>query len=142
MFTAFIALQNISSKVVKDLGFKNLGFVCIAVIYLVFTVSASFAPRIVKKLGDRTTLILSSLCYVFYAVSFIFPVYRFELEADGQDVSSFIYSDAFITTTLIAFAALTGLGAGPLWVGATNFIAECATEELKGFYNSLFLGIF
>jgi MFS family permease len=43
---------------------------------------------------------------------------------------------------LILTAAINGSGAGILWVAQGNFIALCACEENKGFFNSYFWGFF
>ena len=101
----------------KDLGFSNLGFISITLIYLTFSVASAFAIPINKKLGTKWTLILSALAYASYIAAYLFPVYKSEKMERGEDVSyQLIYKDGFIKTIYLGGSVLIGIGAGPLWV--------------------------
>ena len=78
MFAAFFACQNISSKVMRDLGFENLGFLNIAIVYLFFSLSSMFAIPVNRFLGARLTLCLSGLTYALWIAGFLLPAYKFE----------------------------------------------------------------
>ena len=78
LFTAFIACQNISSKMLKDLGFENIGFLSIALIYLAFGFASLVAVPINRAIGAKLTLFLSALTYVIYIASTLLPVLKFE----------------------------------------------------------------
>ena len=39
-------------------------------------------------------------------------------------------------------AAINGIGAGILWSACGNYISECACNENKGFFNSVFRAIY
>ena len=142
MFTAFISCQNISSKVIKDLGFENLGFLSIALIYGVFAITSLFSAPINRYFGTKWTLVFSSFTYVLYIMSFLLPCYRFEKEERGEDITAFYYSNTFIKIVYLGASCLCGIGAGPLWVSQANYLAECATEENKGRMNGTFATIF
>jgi hypothetical protein len=100
----------------KDLGFGNLGYTSIAIIYLVFSFTSSISIAINKKLGTKLTIFFSSCLYTIYIASYLFPAYKAEKVKRGEDVSSLFYSDGFIKTAYLFSSALTGAGAGPLWV--------------------------
>ena len=116
LFTAFIACQNTSSKMMKDLGFSNIGFLSIALIYLSFAITSLFAAPINRALGTRWTLFLSALTYTIYIASFLLPVVKVQRMADGKDVSSWVFGDGFVKFVFLFGSCLTGAGAGPLWV--------------------------
>lgn len=78
LFTAFIACQNLTSKIMSDLGYSSLGTVNIAVIYLAFAMSSTLASTVITKLGVRCTLTVSSFTYVTWILSFILPAYKYE----------------------------------------------------------------
>jgi len=121
----------------KDLGFGNLGFINVAIIYITFSLFALFAIRINKFFGTRVTIFMSALTYTFWTACFLLPAYRFETKDDQG-----ILSDTAITLVIIISAAFLGMGAGPLWVSQGAYIGLCASHKNKGRYNSLFWGVF
>ena len=48
----------------------------------------------------------------------------------------------FIKSILVITAGINGAGAGILWVAQGSYMAECACDENKGFFNSYFWCIF
>ena len=112
LFTAFLSCQSISAKIMKDLGFENLGFVNLAVLYLSFSFSALFAPGINRFLGTKKTLLFGGLTFCFWILCFLLPAYKQETKADDDG----IYGDAVIRVLNVASAAVLGFGSGPLWV--------------------------
>jgi hypothetical protein len=138
LFTGYTGCQNITAKIMKDLGFQGLGFINLAVVYLSFGVGSLFASRINKALGTKLTLCFSGLAHALWIASFLMPAYKFE--AVGQDKEKF--SDGLIVITNIGGAFLLGLGAGPLWVSQSFYISLCANDANKGRYNSIFFSIF
>ena len=100
----------------KDLGYSNIGFLSIALIYLTFAATSLMAAPINKYLGTRWTLFLSALTYVIYIASYLFAVVKVQRIADGKDVSSWIFNDGFVKFIFLFASCLTGAGAGPLWV--------------------------
>ena len=142
LFTAFIACQNLSSKIMKDLGFDNLGFINLSLVYLSFALTGMLSSPINRKFGTRNTLIISSLTYAIWIAAFLLPAYKYEFKQNGEEINSIFLSDKFITFTTIFTAFLLGIGAGPLWVSQAFHISLCASEENKGLYNGIFFSTF
>ena len=123
----------------KDLGFQNLGFINVAIIYLSFSFASMLAVKIQKALGTRLTLTVSALAYTFWIACFLFPAYKFE---EGTDNDSGVYDPNVIKILSIVSSAIIGIGAGPLWVSQSYYITECASNTNKGLYNSIFFATF
>jgi len=128
----------------KDLGFENLGFINIAIVYLFFSLMSMFAIPVNRFLGSRLTLCLSGLTYALWILGFMLPAYKYEKikELGDNAPSNGIYSDSAIKAINLSSAALLGFGAGPLWVSQAAFISECACYRTKGLYNSIFWSVF
>ena len=78
MFTSFITCQNIAPKIMQELGYNKIGFVNLAVIYVVFSLCSLFSVQINRRCGHKLTLFVSSLFYAIWAFVFILPAYQFE----------------------------------------------------------------
>ena len=103
----------------KDLGFENLGFINIALVYLFFAIVSMFAIRLNRYLGSRLTLCLSGFTYAIWIAGFLLPAYKFEyIKEHGLEAADkiAIFNDRLIITINLGTAVLLGLGAGPLWV--------------------------
>ena len=59
-----------------------------------------------------------------------------------MDDAPWILNKNLIKFLIILTSAINGAGAGILWVSQGKFIAECACDENKGFYNSYFWAIY
>jgi hypothetical protein len=66
LFIAFNSAANISTQALSNNGFGDLGFYTMATLYLAFSLSSFFSPFFVLKLGDKTSLFVSGLCYCFW----------------------------------------------------------------------------
>lgn len=135
IFSATFSCQNIASKILFDLGFQNLGYLSVAVVYLTFSLGSLGTTRIIKWLGVRKTLCFGGLAYSFWAASFLVPSLKRERELNGATV---MLSDSLIFGLLLFSAFIMGLGAGPLWVGQQFYVASCANDLNKGRFNSIF----
>ena len=78
MFTPFISCQAITPQIMNELGYGNVGFINLAIIYLTFGLTALLATPINRKLGHKFTLIISSSTYAIWAFAFILPAYKYE----------------------------------------------------------------
>ena len=125
-----------------DLGFNNLGFLNLSLIYGAFTLSASFVDLIIKKIGVKATLCLAATSYAIWELSFFLPSYRHEELLDRPEEELGIFSDSLIVSIFLFTGFLLGMGAGPLWVAQAYYISECANDTNKGLYNSLCISIF
>ena len=88
LFTAYYACQNISSEILKDMGYDNIGFLSVAIIYLVFAVSIVIAVPIKKVVGTKMSLFLGAMMYVVYIGSTLLPVLKYERILEKKDTSS------------------------------------------------------
>ena len=111
-----------------DLGFSNLGFLNLALIYGAFSLSASVVQPIMEKLGVKLTLCLAATTYAVWELSFYLPSYRHEeLQGKSEDQLG-LFSDAPIVAIFLFTGFLLGLGAGPLWVAQAFYVSECAND--------------
>lgn len=76
LFTAFLSCQNITAKIMKDLGFEGLGFINLALIYLSFGCTSLLASKINSVLGTKLTLCFSGFTYAIWIASFLLPAYK------------------------------------------------------------------
>lgn len=118
MFTSFMTCQSITPKIMKELGYGNIGFINLAIIYGSFCLFSLLSVYINRKLGHRMTLFLSSSLYAIWAFVFMLPAYKYQNKANltQEQKDSFWLSDDFIIACSLISAFLLGLGAGPLWV--------------------------
>lgn len=100
----------------KDLGFSNLGFINISLVYLSFATTAMLSVPVNRKLGTKWTLVASGMAYALWIGIFLIPCYKYEKLQRKEDVSSFIFSDTLIKVLSLSSALILGMGAGPLWV--------------------------
>ena len=106
-----------------DLGFSNLGFINLSIVYCGFAFAAILAAPINKKLGTRMTCFCCGMTYAFWIAAFLLPAYKFENKMAGFTEESFWMSDGFIIFMSIFSALLLGIGAGPLWVSQAFHIS-------------------
>lgn len=109
-----------------------------AVLYLVFAFCSFFSSAIVNKMGAKAALFVGGLCYSFWILCFLPPAFY----KDNMESSLFIFKRDFITVLSIVSAAINGFGAGILWVAQGMYVAECATDENKGFFFGYFWAFF
>ena len=63
MFTSFNSLQNIVSKLYEEYDFDNLGQTAILFLYFAFGVATVFSSYIIKSIGYKKSMFISSLGY-------------------------------------------------------------------------------
>ena len=128
----------------SELGYSNLGFINLAIVYFTFSMASLFlSVPINKKLGHKYTMFFSAAAYAAWEFAFILPAYKYENYKDvKKDDLPAIFSDSSIIFFSIFSAVLIGLGAGPLWVSNNCYISECASHVNKGRFNALFYSIF
>jgi fucose permease len=66
MFTSFNSLQNIVAKLYDDYHFQNMGQTAVMFLYAAFAFTTLFSSFIVKKLGYKQSMFLSSLGYAIF----------------------------------------------------------------------------
>eukprot|EP00116_Pleurobrachia_bachei_P004455 sb/3464717/ len=121
VFSAFITASFIESIVFKDMQGKHgitkkTAFYSLAIIYGFLGVANWFSPAIVKKLGSKWALVLSSLPYI----GFIFAMYE-----------PYTYS-------VFVLSALLGCGGGVMWTANGEIIARNSPGETKAKHTGIF----
>jgi MFS family permease len=103
---AFNTAQNLESTVVSDTRLVN---VCLAALYGVFTLVAIVAPKLVKILSPKWSMVIGAIPYVLLVfVNVATPSYS-------------LYLPAFIGV---------GAGAAILWTGQGVYLSRCALKEV------------
>ncbi len=77
-FTGYSACVNITPKILKDLGYDNLGFLNLSIINFFFAISSLVAAPINKRFGSKNVLFAASLTYPTWIFSFLAPAYKFD----------------------------------------------------------------
>lgn len=143
IFTAFGTCQNFASKIMKLNGFRDLGNISLAMLYLFFAFGGFFSTAIINRIKSlRLSLCLAGLSYSSWIICFIPPSLHSETNKEEWPM---LHSNAcrkLIQVSLILSAMINGLGAGILWVSQGKFISICASDSNRGFINAYFWMIF
>jgi hypothetical protein len=138
LFSAFSSSANLSASAMQEDGFDKLGFYSMAILYFVFSFTSFFSYSIVNKLGTKKSLVIGALCYSLWVFSFLLPAFK----SENLDDDRFLFNKTFIYCIILTASAINGFGAGILWVSEGQYVSECASDDNKGFFNSLFWAIF
>jgi MFS family permease len=109
-----------------------------ATLYFVFAIFSFFSTAIVNKIGTKMSLFIGGLCYWLWVFCFLPPAFY----PEHKDSDIFIYKKSFIWFLSLFSAAVNGFGAGILWVAEGKYVADCATDENKGFFFGYFWAFF
>ena len=139
LFSCFITAQNLSADVLEDLGFGDLGFYTLGVLYFSFAFSCFIATPIVNKIGDRASMFLGSIPYFLYVFSFVMASASIKYPDKVDDY--FFLDKGFIEAFLYIASVLNGFGASILWVGHGRYISSIANDSNKGLFNSVFWAV-
>ena len=70
LFSAFCSVQNLLSSL-----YPKYGFLSLCIIYVMFMISClTIPPLLIKKIGEKYTLLLSMAGYLFHTASNFYPV--------------------------------------------------------------------
>jgi len=119
-----------------ELGFGDLGFYSLSVLYFTFAFSCFIATPIVNKCGERFSMTAGALCYWLYISSFLLPAASIKYP-ESVDVDKAVIEAVILTT-----AAFNGFGAALLWVAKGRYLSRIANDENKGTFNSIFWAVF
>lgn len=129
MFTAFNSLQNIVSKKYEEYGYHNLGTASIILLYFVYGVFTFPAPFIIRMLGFKKSMFISSLGYGLF-------------EAAGLVIA--LWTDmplALGWVFVMVGAVFCGASASVIWVAQGSYISEISDTDSKTKLFALFWGI-
>jgi MFS family permease len=114
MFIAYSPLENIITKIYRDMGYEYFGQVSIAIVYLCFGFSTALSSTIIKLLGYKMVFIAGAICYTLF-------------DASGLIVSYVISSKIMAWLTVIFSCSLCGLSAGCIWVAQGAYIGNISS---------------
>ena len=127
-----------AAEVLEDLGFGDLGFYSLSVLYFTFAFSCFIATPIVNKCGERFSMTLGAFCYFTYVSSFVFASASIKYE----EKQLAILGKGVIEAIILITAAFNGFGASILWVAQGRYLSCIANDSNKGTYNSIFFAFF
>ena len=134
LYMAVFPAQNISVALFEKDSYGELGFYCHASTYLAQGIGSIFCVFLMEKLGNVKSMALGSFLCMIFVVSLLVPAFK------SEDLTSdnFFLSDKFVYPLMIFTSIATGVGEGFTQPSAGKFIADCTTEETKGFYFAFF----
>lgn len=119
-------------------GFGKLGFYNLALVSIFCALGGLFSTSITSKIGNNVSLFLGAIFDAAWILTSLLPTLKSE-ETDLHAKDTYIiYSDGFIYTVMLLSSCVCGFTTGLLWTSQGVYIAECATEETKGFYYGFF----
>lgn len=86
---------------------------------------------LINKYGTKATLVQGGIGITIWILSTLLAVYSVELMAMGVPYWALVLG-------LILGSIVDGLTVGVLWSSANQYIADCSSDENKGFYFSYF----
>lgn len=129
MFTAFNSLQNIVSKIYSDYGYDNLGTASVLLLYFVYGAFTFVAPFLIRNLGYKKSMFLSSLGYgIFEGAGLIIALW-----SDIPSILGWIF--------VMVGAVFCGAGASVIWVAQGSYVSDLASDENRTKLFALFWGI-
>jgi MFS family permease len=137
LYTAYNTHQALAVQVYAQLGFGNLGNICLFLVFGFFALCSIVAPFYQRKLSAKTGLMLGAIPTLLFVFAGLLTSGCIQYDSyDG------ICSVSFIYIVNIICAILVGVGTGFLWLCQAMYVNACADEQTKGLYNGLFLSIF
>ncbi len=137
LFTAFNAGQNLMTQIFKQLNYNGLGQSCLFAVMICFACSSVVAPQYYKKVSTKVGLLLSSSTYVLFISGGALVTL-----CDKYNSNTSVCSHSFVYGYNVAMAALSGCGAGFLWLCQATYVNACADEKSRGMFNGTFLSIY
>ena len=96
------------------MGFGNLGFYSLGLLYFVFALSSFIATPIVNKCGERFSATLGAFFYALYMASFMLASASIKYPEKAEEL--WVLDKGLIEATIYIAAAFNGFGAAILWV--------------------------
>jgi len=127
--------QCICSKVLQDNGYGNLGFYALGVMFGIFGLCSLIILPLIKKLGDRMSMIIGTISYFIYIGTQFLALLRSKYPDSWLGAP---YMHTVIYVMLLVTAAMNGFGCALYWVCSIKYVNECANDKNKGLFNSIF----
>eukprot|EP00929_Paragymnodinium_shiwhaense_P068252 TRINITY_DN34305_c0_g1_i1.p1 TRINITY_DN34305_c0_g1~~TRINITY_DN34305_c0_g1_i1.p1 ORF type:complete len:490 (-),score=45.86 TRINITY_DN34305_c0_g1_i1:600-2069(-) len=126
VFCAYISIQNLMPQLLKELGFDNLGFLLVAVIYAAFTISCIIAPVVLQYVDERRAVVASSAGYGLFTACGILLAKCTECPP------------GLLIAVLVMSAANLGFCAAFLWVAQGALMTYNSPQRLANTYQTIF----
>jgi MFS family permease len=133
LYTAFNSSTNLQSEILDDDGYGNLGYYVLAVMYFFMGLGSIISTAVINKIGTKGCLCLGGVGNMIWIFITILPA--------GKQEGVFHFPGlpiGFIVFIILLAAVINGLTVGILWASANQYVADCASEQTKGFYFSYF----
>ena len=148
MFLAFFSAVSIFSKILKESGFKNLGFYSVATLYLFFSCGCLIAPTLASterfSHKQHRTLQIAGITVTLWIFTG-YLAYLATKDNDNNGETALNDGDnsgmmSVVSVVIILAAALNGFGSSILWTAQGKYLAECLKlcEYRAGMYSSIF----
>jgi len=123
----------VQSKLFDDDGYDVLGNYSNAAAYIGQGTGSIFCVFILMKYGAVKSMAYFAILNIPFIIALLLPAYK------GQtDSNIFLLKDGFVYPVILLTSLMNGFGQGVVQPASGNYIADCATEENKGFYFALF----
>jgi hypothetical protein len=106
MFSGYITVQGLATKVLEDNNFGKLGFYCMGLQFFAFGWFSLISSAVVNKLGERMSLFLGSCSLLLNVLCYILPTLRSE-NPDNETLRDMYW---FIYVLIMAANVFTGFG--------------------------------
>ena len=137
LFTAYSSAQNLAGQMYRQLGYGSLGQICLFTVFGTSSVISFISTHLKSKMTLKFGLVSGALAYSSFSFSGAVTSYCYK-----EDNHSGFCEFTVIYALNIGAAALVGLGGATIWIFQSTYVNACANEEVKGFFNGLFLSIY
>jgi hypothetical protein len=107
------SVGNIQSIAMENNGFGVLGFLEMAIFYLVLGLGSLIAVYFVNKIGPQKCMIIGSIFDCLWILVSLIPALKFKYEMSGdlpETDRPFYFTNSFVYLTTIITSMLGGLG--------------------------------
>ena len=134
MYVALYSAQNISAVLFEKDGFQHLGYYSNALAYFSEGFGSIFCVFVIMKFGATKSMSRFATMNIPFIACLVLPA----LKSMNHDSDSVFLSETFVYIAVILTSMLNGFAMGMTQPASGNYIAECSTEETKGFYFAFF----
>ena len=136
LLSAYSTAQGLMSHIYKELGYSNLGRICIFTLYINFAIGSIFTSYLKRKFSAVSGLVFGSLTYLSFMLTGTFTTFCSKHKPD-----TFLCESVSIYILNILFASFIGFGASILWMAQSSYVNDCTNETNKGTYHGIFLSL-
>jgi MFS family permease len=136
MYIALYSAQNVQSVLFQEDGYDSLGFLSNAFAYAGQGTGSVFCVWIIMKIGAEKSMARFALLNMPFLVCLLLPAYKSIKEY--READPFWLSDGMVYPVIILTSIINGFAMGIVQPASGNYVADCATEENKGFYFAFF----